>query len=1028
MTAEYGGGKNIPIFTSSNVVTATTGGSLSVSTTRTFRLHLMNEAGASLPSGAVTVTAPVGGKITVSFTEANRDNAIGYKYAFLSAALTATLADAWIVGFWRIFQSDSDAFAIAPAIVFSRDEQLVVPPAAVTLSAQLPTGVSLVPGMVRLVNGGVVSGASYYIYYPWLITDSSSPYFRHVVDGDKVIERSPGEYWVRFGNPNFGLFPIGGDLTGVGGACRPIVAVDEELLANNLLFGSNYTAADNINSVAVSAKPLTVYFGSDTGDDILAGSRFGLNIQIDGFPVTGLMNRRVVARFLGFYDPTTGILDATSGLSDGASMDGIGVDLTQTNAETGFLAISKTLPGSQKAVFKIFPRFRASEIYPPLVQGSVISIVPILLPQGGVRVPLASIFETSAGGFVAPIADFGRVVPGDGTLQVLPGLFVVRSHESALQPKQTIVDVAPNTLNQQLAITQDGRAVVRGVAGTTQLSAGEALLALFDFGVGDSVASAWSSNIVLSAAGGLSITATYPVSGTFGMVRSTIPEIGGSIKAYFNPPQVRIYVKQGSTIYRLNSPQAVVIGVTQVFTVTSLSNAAVVGATTAPPFSDFCLFDPPTVIGSAIGGSLPVATYQVAIAYAFSSGTQCTRIRQSVADGCIPAYRKSLFESNSSQIIQAIELLSTAGLIERTVSGSAAIVPLSNYIRTFLNALDSAAARSTLELGAAATRAIGTTTGQVRDAADAAYSNARTPTVHASSHLSGGADAFSVSTARAFFLIDQVNNTSDASKPISTATQTALNLKSDTTYVNAQVAALVNSSPAVLDTLGELATALGNDPNFATTITASIALKAPLISPSFTTPALGTPSSGVLTNLTGLPLTSGTVGVLPITKGGTNSVTQNFVDITTGQTIAGVKTLTSPLTVSNTTESTSTTTGAQVIAGGLGVGGNTNTGGFSKLGEQATAIKVKLLTGTTASTQGAAVSVSHGLDSSKIRSISVVVHQSGLGVGVSNGYLSHPGYSYDWYYDTSLVSVNNTANNSAGIVSKPFSVFIIYIS
>ena len=31
--------------------------------------------------------------------------------------------------------------------------------------------------------------------------------------------------------------------------------------------------------------------------------------------------------------------------------------------------------------------------------------------------------------------------------------------------------------------------------------------------------------------------------------------------------------------------------------------------------------------------------------------------------------------------------------------------------------------------------------------------------------------------------------------------------------------------------------------------------KAPLISPSFTTPALGTPTSGVLTNCTGLPLT-----------------------------------------------------------------------------------------------------------------------------------------------------------------------------
>ena len=53
-------------------------------------------------------------------------------------------------------------------------------------------------------------------------------------------------------------------------------------------------------------------------------------------------------------------------------------------------------------------------------------------------------------------------------------------------------------------------------------------------------------------------------------------------------------------------------------------------------------------------------------------------------------------------------------------------------------------------------------------------------------------------------------------------------------YVGTQVAALVNSAPTTLDTLNELAAALANDPNFATTITNSIAAKAPLNSPTFT--------------------------------------------------------------------------------------------------------------------------------------------------------------------------------------------------
>jgi hypothetical protein len=46
------------------------------------------------------------------------------------------------------------------------------------------------------------------------------------------------------------------------------------------------------------------------------------------------------------------------------------------------------------------------------------------------------------------------------------------------------------------------------------------------------------------------------------------------------------------------------------------------------------------------------------------------------------------------------------------------------------------------------------------------------------------------------------------------------------TYTDTQIAALVNSSPAALDTLNELATALGNDPNFATTVLNQIAAKA----------------------------------------------------------------------------------------------------------------------------------------------------------------------------------------------------------
>jgi hypothetical protein len=51
-------------------------------------------------------------------------------------------------------------------------------------------------------------------------------------------------------------------------------------------------------------------------------------------------------------------------------------------------------------------------------------------------------------------------------------------------------------------------------------------------------------------------------------------------------------------------------------------------------------------------------------------------------------------------------------------------------------------------------------------------------------------------------------------------------------YVDAAIAALVNSAPEALDTLNELAAALGNDPNFATTVATNIGTKIPKVSSS----------------------------------------------------------------------------------------------------------------------------------------------------------------------------------------------------
>ncbi|CAN1493893.1 hypothetical protein MCEGE10_00296 [Flavobacteriaceae bacterium] len=70
-------------------------------------------------------------------------------------------------------------------------------------------------------------------------------------------------------------------------------------------------------------------------------------------------------------------------------------------------------------------------------------------------------------------------------------------------------------------------------------------------------------------------------------------------------------------------------------------------------------------------------------------------------------------------------------------------------------------------------------------------------------------------------------------------------------------------------------------------------------SPTLVNPDLGTPSAGIATNITGLPLTTGVTGVLPIANGGTGSSTQNFVDVSSTQSVGGAKTFSAALTANS---------------------------------------------------------------------------------------------------------------------------------
>jgi len=107
--------------------------------------------------------------------------------------------------------------------------------------------------------------------------------------------------------------------------------------------------------------------------------------------------------------------------------------------------------------------------------------------------------------------------------------------------------------------------------------------------------------------------------------------------------------------------------------------------------------------------------------------------------------------------------------------------------------------------------------------------------------------------------LTNVDNTSDADKPISTATSTALALKAPlanpaltgiptaptavsttnttqiatTEFVKTAIANVIDLAPGALDTLNELAAAINDDASYASTVTTALGLKAPLDSPTF---------------------------------------------------------------------------------------------------------------------------------------------------------------------------------------------------
>ncbi|MDP1817690.1 MAG: hypothetical protein Q8K92_24745 [Leadbetterella sp.] len=108
--------------------------------------------------------------------------------------------------------------------------------------------------------------------------------------------------------------------------------------------------------------------------------------------------------------------------------------------------------------------------------------------------------------------------------------------------------------------------------------------------------------------------------------------------------------------------------------------------------------------------------------------------------------------------------------------------------------------------------------------------------------------------------------------------------------------------------------------------------------------------------------------------------------------------------------------------------GNVEIAGFTKLGSEPSApkIKMKTITSTTGATEGSDSSFPHGLTASKIIDYSVLVEVAGGGVWVKSGHTHFTERQFDTEINTVNIRVYNNPTNSGNILSRPIKVVVTY--
>lgn len=565
------------------------GGATTTSRTLYFRWQYQNRYGLNLGAISGPFAIASGQKLDIAIPESARLAGEDIHYFVLSASTSNDPTTFRQLAFYKGYEVDQVTPSMLPfTLTLNRDEHFAIAQ-TIANEAALPTGVNLIPGMIRFIT----SLSKFFYYDP----ESSATV------GVDVLAAATGR-WLRIG----GWDTYVANTTDSDGCDRDLRLLDATTIRVPLY---------DLSGPGTPVRYLLFNSRSEDGGTVPQSTPINIAVFVNGRDRSQFFSGYLKVVFEGYYRASTGVLDT--------SLDGAGI--TQAyQYEAGNLALPTDLPNGYAYAFKIYPEAPAYVLNDLVPQDATVGLQFSFLGQSGDFNPAGQL----TGDFIAAEYNLRRIVPGTGlTAKALSGSGTIALSSFRNAPQATIAGFAANTANQKVAIDGNGTVAVVSAIATGQ--AQRALVGTVD-GVGQATAFA-SSTVTLNPTALLKVTVTYPTA-----IRADYPDaIANSTAGEFNATKVRFYVQPagGGTITQFDA--AIAPGASQEFLVGAVSGTSTGSSlpTVAANFGLYAPEDDDFVAAAQAGSSVfSAGSYVVAIAY-YYEGT-ITSISHAQSDGNIP--------------------------------------------------------------------------------------------------------------------------------------------------------------------------------------------------------------------------------------------------------------------------------------------------------------------------------------------------------------------------------------------------------